>query len=659
MFVDKHIKSIVLQYLYLMISCILQAFRIIILEERKLNLPINKNYFIATKADIEDNPNLREPQRFAYLEIFRHFEIDKKTTHAIVVLPTGVGKTGLIGIVPYNISKGRVLIITPQITIKDTVIDSLNPEESDNFWLAQKVIDSPMELPVVVEYEGAKSKKEVLDSANIVILNIHKLQSRLDTSLIKKVPKDYFDMIIIDEAHHSTANTWVETVQFFSDAKVIKLTGTPIRTDKQEMAGELIYKYKLSQAMANGFVKSLVNINYIPDELYLTIDGDEKKQYTESEILEIKDEEWISRSVAYSKECSNKIVEKSIEILNDKKKNSKVPHKIIAVACSIEHSKTIKSLYLSKGVRAEVIHSKLSETEQIKIKNDIKHHRLDAIINVGMLGEGYDHPYLSVAAIFRPFRNELPYAQFIGRILRTIPYEEGLEAEDNIGRIVSHKLLYLDELWKKYKIEIQESEIIKHLKEIDELSDNKLRLCSNGSRIEDTGVAVEKGKGTVIEDPYLNTELLNRRNIEKMESEKRIAEIQNIFQITKEEALRVLQNVEATKNPIKRPDLYFKKVIKDLDIEIRENIVPRLINKFSIDKEGRNLSRCSLFLNEYSWIAKRDCDNAAMLAIYFNTYLKKTMGASRDSWNMSDYEIANEKLENQVEYVEKILESYL
>lgn len=56
---------------------------------------------------------------------------------------------------------------------------------------------------------------------------------------------------------------YFETVNHFKNAKVIKLTGTPIRTDGVELAGELVYKYRLSQAMAKGYVKSLRNFEYI------------------------------------------------------------------------------------------------------------------------------------------------------------------------------------------------------------------------------------------------------------------------------------------------------------------------------------------------------------------------------------------------------------
>ncbi|MFM9745600.1 helicase-related protein, partial [Streptomyces brasiliscabiei] len=79
--------------------------------------------------------------------------------------------------------------------------------------------------------------------------------------------------------------------------------------------------------------------------------------------------------------------------------------------------------------------------------NDIENNRVDVVVNVSMMGEGYDHKYFSVAAIFRPFRSPLPYEQFVGRILRIIP--EG-NVSDNIGSVVAHKFLYLNKLWNYY-----------------------------------------------------------------------------------------------------------------------------------------------------------------------------------------------------------------
>lgn len=73
-----------------------------------------------------------------------------------------------------------------------------------------------------------------------------------EDSLINRIPKDFFDMIIIEEAHHSPAKTWVETTNYFNNSKVIKITGTPFRSDDEAIVGEMIYRYRLGAAMANG-----------------------------------------------------------------------------------------------------------------------------------------------------------------------------------------------------------------------------------------------------------------------------------------------------------------------------------------------------------------------------------------------------------------------
>lgn len=622
----------------------------------------NHNYFLDVNPNIFDNKLLREPQVQAYSHTYEHFIIKKKTSHAVIVLPTGVGKTGLMALLPYNICRGRVLIITPQIIIKDTVVDALNPDLPDNFWLKREVFKKPKELPTLVEFESKVTPVEVLNAANIVVLNAQKLQSRLDSSPLNFLPENFFDMIIIDEAHHSTAKTWVETTQYFSSAKIIKITGTPFRTDGIEITGELIYKYKLSQAMANLYVKSLENLQYIPDELLLTMDGNTHKTYTVDEILksDLKDEDWIRRSVAYSHECSEKVVIESIKLLERKlEANNKVPHKIIAVACSIKHAGEIRLLYEEKGYETTIIHSNLSESEKEAAKNDIKNHRVKVVVHVSMLGEGYDHPYLSIAAIFRPFKNALPYAQFIGRILRSIPDNEAKRPDDNIGQIVSHWHLGLKDLWDYYKVEIQESEIIKHLREFDilEEEDDVSVKVSKQIRTNDIGIAKENGEGKLISDIYLTTELIKRKNKEDKERELKILEIQNILKIDREEAERIVDQAQGSNSEIKRPDKYFSSKKKDIDNTIKEKIVPELINKFKIIQNDNDLKACGLFKSRYAWIININ-NNGGMLAAYFINYLNYEIGCKKEFWSIDDYDIAFEKLPVCVEYVEKILSDH-
>ncbi len=67
-----------------------------------------------------------------------------------------------------------------------------------------------------------------------------------------------------------------------------------------------------------------------------------------------------------------------------------------------------------------------------------------------MLGEGFDHPHLSVAAIFRPFRSLAPYIQFVGRIMRVVVQNDPSHP-DNLGHIVTHLGINLDQRLKEFK----------------------------------------------------------------------------------------------------------------------------------------------------------------------------------------------------------------
>ncbi len=626
-----------------------------------------ENYFIASIPNIVDNSDIRQPQLEAYSEIHEYFSSDDcEDRNAIVVLPTGVGKTGVMGLAPFGICKKRTLIITPGTTIRDTVIENLSPLNPDNFWYKRNVFKSGVLLPNVIEYDGANTHNEVLNSANIVILNIHKLQSRLDSSLIKRVGKDFFDFIIIDEAHHSVATTWVECINYFKDAKILKLTGTPFRTDNEPLVGNLIYKYPLSRAMSHNYVKSLSNIQYTPDELKLTMDNDPTKLYTIDEIctLGLRDQDWISRSIAFSEECSESIVTSSIRQLRDKKLGSSIPHKIIAIACSIDHAKQISNLYEKHGIKTAIVHSDLSKEEkEIAFKN-IDNHRVEAVIHVAMLGEGYDHPYLSIAAIFRPFRNELPYTQFIGRILRIIP--EGT-AKDNVGIVISHKHLYLDKLWEKYKKEIQESEIISSLKDYDDLLEQTLNDPENANDPThrdpvELGDIIQSESHTLHVEDYLTTELLKKSREEDAKMQEQIQKIRDALpNISEEQAKLFIQQTQSTSS-LGRPDILYKSRKKNLDSTIREELVPSIIEKYNIDKDNDDLKNCGLFVEKYWYIPNKlnnpNGKNAAMLAIYYNTFLRNKIGLPRPDWTQSDYDIAFNSLDSLTKLIEGVIKRY-
>lgn len=607
---------------------------------------------------IKGNEYLREPQIEAYYKIESYFNCQSKVRkEALIILPTGTGKTGVMAIAPYAVSKKRVLVITPQTVIANTVMGSLDSSDYKNFWYASGVIDSIDDLPAVVHYEKHVTKG-VLELADIIVINIHKLQERLDNSLLKRVPSDFFDFIIIDEAHHSEAYTWQRTIEFFKEAHVLKLTGTPFRSDGVQIKGDEIYKYTLSKAMANGYVKSLEKFNYIPDKMIFTLEG-KPKTYTLDEIkkLKIKDNEWISKKVALSTESNLGVIRKSIEKMQIKRTNTGNPHKIVAVACSIEHAIQLKTLYEQEGLNVALVHSEMNKDILKEEFSKIENHKVEVVINVALLGEGYDHKFLSIAAIFRPFRSDLPYQQFIGRVLRSISPADAasVNPDDNIAQVVVHEELGLDNLWEAYKKEILKKGMIKDIRK--EKEGNRI----NTSSPDDGSSVMESANHTVESDNFIDTTLLQERKLRVAEEEAKVKKIMETLGVSIEEARKIVisTTTRQSKLALLRPDLTQADLRKQLDNRIREEIIPELLVNYGLELKGNEIynNRSSIFPSRVLGPLNYQKENGGILGVYFNIELKNKVGAGRDEWEIDDYSIGSDHLDNILPFITKKIEA--
>ena len=405
-----------------------------------------EDFFQDTAANIETNTKLRDPQRDAYIRAAAFFQGGGQK--ALIQLPVGCGKTGLASILPFGIAEGRVLIIAPNLTIKDELCRALDITNRQKcFWRRMGVLaDRDMKNgPYVCTLDSGNLS--VCEKSHIVITNIQQLGTNIDKWLTR-FREDFFDLIIVDEAHHGAAASWKRVFEKFPNAKVANLTATPFRSDRQELEGELIFRYPFKSASIKGYIKKLKASYVAPTELTFTFKGDERT-YTLEEVLEMKEEEWFSRGVALSAPCNVSIVDNSLEKLEQLRQTG-TKHQLIAVACSINHAQQIRSLYRERGFEAAIIHSKQDADEQEAVMRALFNGTLDCIVQVQMLGEGFDHPKLSVAAIFRPFRTLAPYIQFIGRILRVVVQNDPTHP-DNYGHIVTHVGMNLDEQLKRFK----------------------------------------------------------------------------------------------------------------------------------------------------------------------------------------------------------------
>ena len=316
------------------------------------------------------------------------------------------------------------------------------------FWRKTSVLSKNQTVSGPLACTLETGNISVATKSHIVITNIQQLATNVDKWLTQ-FPDDFFDMIIVDEAHHSAAASWQKVIERFPSAKVIHLTATPFRSDRLEIDGELVFRYSFRSATLKGYIKRMKASYVVPSEIELGFRDEGGRTYSLDEVLKLKEEDWFSRGVALARPCNQHIVDSSLEKLEELRQSG-TRHQLIGVACSINHAREIRSLYQERGFNADFIHSKQSADEQAAILNALHNGTLDCIVQVQMLGEGFDHPKLGVAAIFRPFRTLAPYVQFVGRIMRVVVQNDPMHP-DNVGHIVTHIGMNLDERLKEFK----------------------------------------------------------------------------------------------------------------------------------------------------------------------------------------------------------------
>ena len=258
-----------------------------------------EDFFTTVEYEIDENIELRDPQREGHAATLEHFGSSGEA--AIIQLPVGCGKSGLIALVPFGLAHGHVLVISPNITIRDSLYADLNiTDRRSCFWRKRSVLSPETMLagPHVAVLDGKDANIHDCEKSHIVLTNIQQLASSADRWL-PNFEDFFFDLILVDEGHHSAAKSWEKVFDRFPNAKVVSLTATPYRADDKEITGKLVYRYSFKRAMVKGYIKRLQAVYVAPSELTFTYEGD-TKTHTLDEVLQLKEEEWFSRGVALS-----------------------------------------------------------------------------------------------------------------------------------------------------------------------------------------------------------------------------------------------------------------------------------------------------------------------------------------------------------------------
>lgn len=380
------------------------------------------NPFQTRQPNIGANDQVREPQREAFQALLGYASNPGETEREVgIVLPVGCGKSGTITLTPFAFRANRTLVVAPGVNIATQLAADFDPSNPRMFYQKCGVlVGGP--YPEPVEIRGTDANKGDLDEAHVVITNIQQLQGRGNRWLMA-LPPDYFDLILFDEGHHSVAQTYEALKQHFPVAKIVNFSATPQRADGQLMAGRVLYSFPIFRAIQAGYVKRLKALQLNPRTLrYVRREDGEEIEVNLAEVRRLGETDAdFRRSIVTSNETLNTIVDASIRELDRlRAETGESRLKIIASALNFEHCRQVVEAYSARGRRAAYVHSREDGAANARVMQRLESHDLDVIVQVRKLGEGFDHPYLSVAAVFSIFANLSPFVQFVGRIMRVI-----------------------------------------------------------------------------------------------------------------------------------------------------------------------------------------------------------------------------------------------
>jgi superfamily II DNA or RNA helicase len=357
---------------------------------------------------------LRECQIGAYWAVKAHFTMTSEP--ALVSLPTGSGKTALMQILAFGLGASRVLVIEPSTILRDQVAADFETLET-----LKKVGVVPQETkgPKTIAREGqltsAAAWKELAEF-DVVVATPHTTSPEYNE--IARPPADLFDVVFIDEAHHTAAPTWTALLNAFERCRRVLLTATPFRRDKRRLQAPLIYSYPLSRALEANIYRP---VKYHAIEQPADNDLDAALCSAAKKVLRAED----------------KLGNRS---------------KLLVRTDRVKDAGRLVKLYKDNGVNVEQVDYSKSLAENEDVLARVRKHELHGIVCVGMVGEGLDLPELKIAVLHHAPRS-LPFTlQFVGRVARVVKSQVGdahLIASPDEVRGEVRKLYHQDADWRK------------------------------------------------------------------------------------------------------------------------------------------------------------------------------------------------------------------
>lgn len=344
---------------------------------------------------------LRPYQKEAKDAIFSEWNAGIKKT--LLVLPTGCGKTIVFAKVAEECVKegSRVLILAHRGELLDQAADKIAKTTG---------------LGCATE----KAEQTCLGSWFRIVVG--SVQSLMREKRLCQFPEDYFDTIIIDEAHHSISDSYQRILQHFSEADVLGVTATPDRGDMKNLGTvfeSLAYEYTLPRAIKEGFLSPIKAVT-IPLKIDMSGVGMQAGDFKSGEIATALDPYLESIADEMEKYCSGR--------------------KTVVFLPLVKTSQKFRDILNEHGFcAAEVNGESADRSEILEAFNDGKY---NVLCNSMLLTEGWDCPSVDCVVVLRPTKVRSLYCQMVGRGTRLSKGKDHLLLLDFLWHTERHELCH-------------------------------------------------------------------------------------------------------------------------------------------------------------------------------------------------------------------------
>lgn len=342
---------------------------------------------------------LREYQVESKQAVFDQWGAGVKST--LLILPTGCGKTIVFSSIIETLVNNwkRVLVLAHRSELLDQARDKLYKMTG---------------IKCSLEKAGSTCLNEYYP---VTVGSVQTLQNK---KRLEKIPSDYFDVVIIDEAHHAITPAYKRILAHFENAYVLGVTATPDRGDKKalsEVFETVAYEYSMVQAIHSSYLCP-ITAQTIP----LSIDLSKAKVSMGDITLQ----------------SAGSAIEPYLEQIADEMINRCRNRKTVVFLPLVALSKRFRDILNKKGFRACEVNGESEDRETIL--KDFESGKYNVICNAMLLTEGWDCPSVDCVIVLRPTKIRSLYCQMIGRGTRLSPNKKNL--------------LVLDFLWLSQKLDL-------------------------------------------------------------------------------------------------------------------------------------------------------------------------------------------------------------